>query len=74
MQRRTQEIDGMDKEVEKLKSDAEKHKSTLLNLKEEQQIFVGQLVKKGLDDKNLQSQITSMKKEIATSEEQAKIF
>lgn len=74
IQRRKQVVDGMKKEIEKLRSDAVKHEQTLTNLKEEQQIFVGQLVKKGLDDKQLQSSITAMRKEIQNSEEQAKIF
>ena len=44
------------------------------NLDEDQQIFVGQLVKKGLDDKNMMAKIDSLKKEITAQEQQVKTF
>lgn len=34
------------------------------NLEEEQQIFVGQLVKKGLEDKNMEAKIMKLKSDI----------
>jgi len=38
------------------------------NLEEEQQIFVGQLVKKGLEDKNMETKIIKLKQDIVQQE------
>lgn len=40
------------------------------NLDEEQQIFVGQLVKKGLEEKNMQAKIMKLKSDIIAHEKQ----
>ncbi len=40
------------------------------NLEEEQQIFVGQLVKKGLEEKNMQAKIMKLKSDIIQHEKQ----
>lgn len=44
------------------------------NLEEEQQIFVGQLVKKGLEEKNMQAKIMKLKSDIVSHEKQVQQF
>lgn len=44
------------------------------NLEEEQQIFVGQLVKKGLEEKNMQAKIVKIRSDILQHEKQVKEF
>ncbi len=44
------------------------------NLEEEQQIFVGQLVKKGLEEKNMQAKIMKIRSDIVTHEKQVQAF
>ncbi len=44
------------------------------NLDEEQQIFVGQLVKKGLEEKNMQAKIMKLKSDIVAHEKQVQQF
>lgn len=44
------------------------------NLDEEQQIFVGQLVKKGLEEKNMQAKIMNLKRDIVTQGKQVQQF
>jgi hypothetical protein len=44
------------------------------NLEEEQQIFVGQLVKKGLEERNMQAKIMKLKSDIVLHEKQVQQF
>ena len=44
-----------------LEKDEEKYKTTQKNLQEEQQIFIGQLVKKGIEDKSTNAKIATLK-------------
>lgn len=54
--------------------DREKYQGTFNNLMEEQQIFCGQLVKKGLEDKGVQAKILALKNSIATFESQVQSY
>lgn len=67
-------IDGDRKSIEELRKDKEKFEKTQNNLQEEQQIFIGQLVKKGIEDKNIKSQIAILESDIKQSNEQVKAF
>ena len=60
---------GVVKLTNELLSEHKKYEDAKRNLHEEQQIFVGQLVKKGLEDRTLQGQIKSIK-ELITAEEE----
>ena len=59
------ELNGMDSGVVKLRNEMlneyRRFEDKKKELSEEQQIFVGQLVKKGLEDRTLQGQVTSIK-------------
>ena len=57
------------KSTEELQKDYVKFQVTIKNLQEEQAIFVGQLVKKGLEDKTLKQQIVKLQQEIMASEQ-----
>ena len=46
-------ISGTEKLIEELEKDQEKFKKTMEDLTEEQQLFVGKLVTKGLEDKTI---------------------
>ena len=54
--------------MDELLRDREKYQTTFNNLMEEQQIFCGQLVKKGLEDKGVQAKVLALKNSISTFE------
>ena len=56
--------------LEEKKKEAESLLVYKKNLEEEQQIFVGQLVKKGLEEKNMQAKIMKIRSDIVTHEKQ----
>ena len=58
---------GVIKRTNESISELKKYEETKRNLHEEQQIFVGQLVKKGLEERTLLGQIKSIK-ELITAE------
>lgn len=60
---------GVIKLTNELMSEHKKYEETKRNLHEEQQIFVGQLVKKGLEERTLLGQIKSIKELIAAEED-----
>ena len=60
---------GVIKRTNESISELKKYEETKRNLHEEQQIFVGQLVKKGLEERTLLGQIKSIK-ELITAEEE----
>ncbi len=53
-------IGGTMKFLEELDKDMQKYNASLKNLVEEQAIFVGQLVKKGLEDKTIKQDIVKL--------------
>ena len=62
-------LDGEKKFVLDLQKDQEKYELTQKNLQEEQQIFIGQLVKKGIEDKSTNAKIATLKQEISSSKQ-----
>jgi uncharacterized small protein (DUF1192 family) len=67
-------IQGTQKLMEELKKDQEKYVKTLEDLVEEQQLFVGKLVTKGLEDKTIQQEIVKLTAERTSSEDTIKKF
>ena len=67
-------ISGTEKLIEELEKDQEKFKKTMEDLTEEQQLFVGKLVTKGLEDKTIQAEIMKATTERANAEETIKKF
>ena len=60
--------------MDELLRDREKYQTTFNNLMEEQQIFCGQLVKKGLEDKGVQAKVLALKNSISTFESQVQSY
>jgi uncharacterized protein YoxC len=58
------QISGMTKQVEEKKRESEQLEIQQKHLMDEQQIFVGQLVKKGLDDKAMEVKFNQLQIEI----------
>ena len=67
-------IEGTKKLLAELVKDHEKCKKTLEDLVEEQQLFVGKLVTKGLEDKTIQANILKLTAERTSSEDTIKKF
>lgn len=68
------QISTTNKFLEEKKKEAESLLVYKKNLEEEQQIFVGQLVKKGLEEKNMQAKIMKLKSDIVQHEKQVQQF
>jgi chromosome segregation ATPase len=60
--------------IEELRKDKEKYSKTQSELQEEQTIFVGQLVKKGIEDKNMKAKIAAVQEEISKTKETVQMF
>lgn len=69
-----QKVQGAEKLIEELKKDAEKYKKQIADLMEEQQLFIGKLVTKGLEDKTIQQEIHKLTAERTASEDTIKKY
>ncbi|CDW91529.1 UNKNOWN [Stylonychia lemnae] len=68
------QIANTHKFLDEKKKEAEQLLIYKKNLEEEQQIFVGQLVKKGLEEKNMQAKIVKIRSDILQHEKQVQQF